>query len=348
MKGFFLSCLMCFVLVNCFGQKQQYKVVAVGFYNCENFFDTLHDPNKKDEEFTPSGTYHYTSDVYKSKQHNIATVLGKLGTDVTPDGAAIIGMAEVENDRVLSDLVEQPELKERHYKYAWFYTPDERGISTAMLYNPKYLTVLSSGPIHVATELLPAKRTTRDILHVYGVLAGDSVHILVNHWPSKSGGEAASAPGRKLAATTLKHYTDSLLANNPRAKFLILGDFNDNPNSEGIADILEAKAEKEDVKLGNIYNPWMNMYRRGLGTENYRGEWNLIDQIMVSGAFLDRKEEKWKFYNAEIGSRDFLTHNTGNNKGLPHRSFSLARRWDNGFSDHFPVLVYLVEKKQAD
>ena len=199
-KSFLLAVFVLF-FINCHAQKE-YKVLAVGFYNCENFFDTIHDPNKLDQETTPTGKD------YLQKQHNIATVIAALGKDVTPDGAAIVGLAEVENDNVLNDLIARPELTDRHYRYEWFYTPDERGISTALLYNPKYLKVLKSEPLHVATEKLPAKRPTRDILHVFGVLAGDTVHILVNHWPSKFGGEAASAPGRILAATVAKRIVD--------------------------------------------------------------------------------------------------------------------------------------------
>ncbi len=341
-----LSALLLLLFIRC-GAQSQYKVMAIGFYNCENFFDTIHDPNKHDEEFTPGGSYHYTGAVYKQKVHNIAQVMQKMGTDVTPDGAAIIGMAEVENDNVLKDLVAQPELSSRNYKYAWFYTPDERGISVAMLYNPKYLQVLGAAPVHVPLETIGQKRPTRDVLHVYGILAGDTVHILVNHWPSKSGGEAASAPGRRLAATVDKQLVDSLLGVSLQTKILILGDLNDNPDGEGVAKILCARANKEDVELKNIYNPWINMYKKGLGTESFMGEWNLIDQVMLSGAFLRNDNNKWRYYNAEIYNRDFLVNKIGTYKGLPHRSFTAAHNWDNGYSDHFPVLVYLVEKAPA-
>ena len=316
----------------------QYKVVAVGFYNCENFFDTIHDPNKEDQETTP------TPEVYMQKLHNIATVFQKMGTDVTPDGPAIIGLAEIENDNVLKAVIDQPEIKNRHYQYAWFYTPDVRGISTAMLYNPKYFTLLSSEPLHVPLESVGIKRPTRDVLHVYGILAGDTVHILVNHWPSKSGGEASSAPGRRVAAQVDKRIVDSLMKVNPNTKIMILGDLNDNPTSEGVIKILEAKADKAHVEMTDIYNPWINMYKKGLGTENFQGEWNLIDQIMISGALVKNPNNKWRYYNAEIFNKDFLIKKMGPGKGLPHRSYTITKVWDNGYSDHFPVLMYLVEK----
>ncbi len=325
-------------------QKKDYQVIAIGFYNCENFFDTKNDPKKQDDDFTPNGAYHYTEEVYQQKQHNIATVFQKIGTDITPDGAAIIGMVEVENDKVLSDVSQQPEIKNRNYKHVWFPTSDERGISTAMLYNPKYFQVLHAEPIKVDLNLVGQKRPTRDILHVYGVLAGDTIHVFVNHWPSKSGGEAESAPGRLLAASINKRICDSLLKLNPNTKIMLLGDLNDNPTSEGVIKTLNAKAEKNDVTLTDIYNPWINMYKKGLGTESYRGEWNLIDQIMLSGSLLKNNNNQWKYYKAEIFNKDFLINKLGEDKGLPHRSFTRAQVWDNGYSDHFPVLIYLVKE----
>ena len=336
----FLSVLLICVGVNAFGQ---HRVIAIGSYNCENFFDTIDDTAKKDEDFTPNGSYHYTEDVFRQKAHNIATVIAQMGTDVTPDGPAVVGLVEVENDFVLKTLISQPEIKGRNYQYCWFPTPDERGISTAMIYNPKYFKVLGSQPLHVPLESLGQKRPTRDILFVSGVLAGDTIYILVNHWPSKSGGEAASAPGRRLAATVVKRVTDSLLKNNPESKILIMGDFNDNPTSDGILKVLQSKSEKESLALTDIYNPWINMYKKGMGTEIYQGEWNVIDQIMLSGSFLKNDNKKWRYYKPEIFNKEFLVHKIGKDKGLPHRSFTASSVWDNGYSDHFPVLVYLVD-----
>jgi endonuclease/exonuclease/phosphatase family metal-dependent hydrolase len=337
--------VLCVILGLRAAAQEQLKVTAIGFYNCENFFDTIHDPNKMDYDFTPSGAYHYTSEVYKQKLHNIANVIQKMGTDVTPDGPAVMGLVEVENGNVLSDLVAQPAIAYRHYKYVWFYTSDERGISTALIYNPKYLQVLNSEAIRVPTETLKFKRPTRDILHVYGVLAGDTVHFLVNHWPSKSGGEAASEPGRLLVASIDKRIVDSLTEINPDTKIIIMGDLNDNPTSKGVVGVLKAKANIDDVEKKDIYNPWIKMYKKGFGTESYQGEWNLIDQIMLSGGFIKNHNDKWKFYKAEIFNKDFLVNKIGNNAGLPHRSFTIGNVWDNGYSDHFPVLVYLTEKK---
>lgn len=333
-----MTAVLAFSGLAAIAQKEHHKVIAIGFYNCENFFDTFDDPTKDDIENTPS------PEAYAQKLHNVATVFQKLGTDVTPDGPAIIGLAEVENDVVLKDVIAQPEIKNRHYNYIWFPTPDVRGISTAMLYNPKYFKVLTSRAIHVPLEELGQSRPTRDVLYVSGILAGDTVHLLVNHWPSKSGGESRSAPGRRLAAQVDKILIDSLMKANPNSKILLMGDLNDNPTSDGVINVLHAKADKKDVTPADIYNPWINMYKNGLGTESYRGEWNLIDQIMISGGFMANSNNKWQYYKHEIFNRDFLKNKIGKDKGLPHRSYTVNHVWDNGFSDHFPVVMYFVDK----
>lgn len=326
------------------GAQQKSKIIAIGSYNCENLFDTTDDPLKKDDDFTPKGAYSYTYDVYSQKLRNIADVLSKIGTDVTPDGAAIIGLVEIENDKVLADLIAQKEIRHRNYRYCWFPTPDERGISTALLYNPKYMRVLKAEPLYVPVEAIGWSRPTRAVLHVYGILAGDTVHVLVNHWPSKSGGEAATAPGRAVAAAVNRKFIDSLQAVDANAAVLLMGDLNDNPTSESVIKILQAKADRSSLASVDIYNPWIKMYKKGMGTECYRGDWGLIDQIMLTGAFLQNRDDKWQYYNAEIFNRPFLTNRIGSNKGTPHRSFTIAQVWDNGYSDHFPVLVYLVKK----
>ncbi|NCX95000.1 MAG: hypothetical protein EBX41_01075 [Chitinophagia bacterium] len=317
---------------------QQYKIIAIGFYNTENFFDTTDDPTKDDIENTP------TPDVYAQKLHNMATVFQKMGTDVTPDGAAIIGIAEIENDNVLKAVTAEPEIRSRGYRYVWFPTPDVRGISTAMLYNPRMFRLLSAEPHRVPLENLGQSRPTRDILHVCGILAGDTVHILVNHWPSKAGGEARSAPGRRLAAQVGKDLIDSLQRINPNVKVLLMGDLNDNPTSEGVVQVLKAKEKTDDLKPTDVYNPWIEMYKNGMGTESFQGEWNLIDQIMITGAFVHNKNNKWKYFKQEIYNKEFLVNRFGRDKGLPKRSYTINHVWNNGYSDHFPVLMYFMEK----
>jgi endonuclease/exonuclease/phosphatase family metal-dependent hydrolase len=325
-------------------QKHTYSVLAVGSYNCENLFDTEDDTTKMDEDFTPGGSYSYTPQVYHEKLQNIAHVIELMGTDVTPDGPAVLGLVEIENNRVLEDLVKEPVIQNRHYEFVWFPTPDVRGISNALLYNPKYFKVLNARHVTVPLESLGQSRPTRDVLHVTGILAGDTVHVMVNHWPSKSGGEAATNPGRNLAARVNKQVVDSLMATDPNSKIIILGDLNDNPTCHAVIDVLGASDEKDKTPKSGIYNPWIKMYRKGMGTESYHGEWNLIDQIMISEPFLTNKNKKWGYYKNEIFNKEFLINKMGKDKGLPHRSFTIGHVWDKGYSDHFPVLMYFIKE----
>ncbi|RYG51991.1 MAG: endonuclease, partial [Chitinophagaceae bacterium] len=171
-------------------QKQQYKVSIVGFYNLENLFDTIDNPHINDEEFLPNSPRQYNTRIYFDKLGRLSDVISQIGTDINPDGVALLGVAEVENDTVLHDLVRTSKLKDRNLKVCHYDSPDARGVDVGMLYNPKYFTVISSAPLYVQ---LPggAKDAyfTRDILYVKGLLDGDTTHVFVNHWPSRSGGE---------------------------------------------------------------------------------------------------------------------------------------------------------------
>lgn len=334
-------CLMLHLICPCLFGQSRHQVLAVAFYNLENFFDPADDPKKFDEDFTADGSYHYTQQVFHQKAHNLATVIQQLGTTLTPDGAALIGAAEIENDHVLDTLIAQPEIKDRNYRYVHFESPDSRGIDVALLYNPKYFKVLNAEALPVnISEYAEKGGRTRDILHVQGILLGDTVHVLVNHWPSRRGGEVASAPLRVLAAATAKRFIDALMSKNPNAKVILMGDLNDNPVNASILKTLNAKKDKSEVGASGLYNPWIEFYKKGLGTLVYENAWHLFDQIMLSGGLL-QSGNQWHYYKAEIFSKSFLINNSGAEKNAPHHSFA-SNNWINGYSDHFPVIVYLV------
>ncbi len=341
-----LALLLVWVLANpAIAQKATYKVGLIGFYNLENLFDTINDPNVNDEEFLPGGTKNYTGKIYLDKLNHLASVLSKIGTDLSPDGLSIIGNAEVENEGVLKDLVNEPLLKSRNYQIVHFDSPDERGIDVAMLYNPKYFTLIKKESLNVhLMNSDSTERKTRDVLFVYGKYDGEDIFVFVNHWPSRRGGEEVSAPGRARAAGVCKAKIDSITAKNPDAKIVVMGDLNDDPVSPSVAVVLGAKGEKNMVGKGGLYNPWVTPYKQGIGTLAYNDSWNLFDQIMVSEAFLNKSNPGYFFNKAEIFSRPWMLQTSGRYKGYPKRTFD----FDNyiaGYSDHFPTYIVLLKKQ---
>lgn len=329
------------ILIN--AQSNTYKVCAIAFYNLENLFDPADDPRKSDEEFTPSGANHYTQEVYKEKLHNMATVLSQLAIEKNPDGPAVIGVAEVENEKVLQDLVAQPELQSRHLRIVHFDSPDSRGIDVGLLYHPGYFTVLQARALPVDIIVEGKREYTRDVLYVTGITGADTIHIFVNHWPSRRGGEAATVWKRAKAAEVCRKVIDRLVKDNPTVRYIVMGDLNDDPPDPSITKTLGAVGSKQAVQPGGMYNPWSAFYKKGIGTLGHNDSWSLFDQIILSYGFIQPAAKGWQFYKAEVFNRSFLKSTFGKYKGYPHRSFS-GSTWVHGYSDHFPTLVYLVQQ----
>jgi hypothetical protein len=328
-----------------FAQKTEYKVGLIGFYNLENLFDTINDPNINDEEFLPNGVKNYTGAVYLDKLNRLASVISKIGTDLSPDGLSIIGDAEIENENVLRDLVNEPQLKSRNYHFVHYDSPDERGIDVALLYNPKYFTPVYSQPLPVhLMNTDSTERKTRDVLFVYGKYDGEDLFIFVNHWPSRRGGEEASAPHRANAAKVCKQKIDSITALNPEAKIIVMGDLNDDPVDPSVAVVLGAKGDRTQVSKGGLFNPWLDYYKKGIGTLAYNDSWNLFDQIIVSAGLLDRSQGGYFFHKAEIFSRPWMLQTSGRYKGYPKRTYDF-NNYMAGYSDHFPTYIVLLKRK---
>ena len=337
--------LFAFLLISSLqAQDKKYKVASIGFYNFENLFDTLDAPDIRDEEFTPEGSNRYTATVYKEKLHNLASVVSELGTDLTPDGLAILGVAEIENRSVLEDFVKQPEIADRNYQIIHFDSPDFRGIDVALIYQPKYFTPSSSKavPLKIFNEDGTTRRT-RDILLVSGTFDGEPLHIMVNHWPSRRGGESATQPYRNAGAQQCKDIADSLMQANPYAKIMIMGDLNDDPSSPSVKKILEAQRTKEKVRKGGFFNPMYEYFKQGIGSNAYRDAWSLFDQVIVSQGLLSKKVEGYKFHKAIVHNKKYLIQKTGRYKGYPFRTYSFGN-YIGGYSDHLPVYVYLLKE----
>lgn len=331
-----------------FAQKKDYKPIIVGFYNLENLFDTLDNPNVNDDEFTPKGFRNYNGKIYFDKLEKLSTVISQIGVEINPDGPAILGVAEIENDSVLHDLVKQKLIEKRNYQMVWYDSKDFRGIDVGLLYNPKYFKVIESNKLFVQ---LPSGSKdayyTRDILWVKGNLDGEIVHIYVNHWPSRSGGEKRSAPGRNAAAQVCKNHIDSIAKIEPNAKVIVMGDLNDDPINESVSKILGAKGKQEDVQKGGLFNPWVDMYKKGIGTLAYQDAWGLFDQIIISQPWLNKNQNGLFFYQQHIFFKEYMVENQGRYKGYPMRTWD-GNSYRGGYSDHFPTyLVFLKENKPA-
>ncbi len=319
-----------------------YRIVCVGFYNLENLFDTIDDPKKNDDAFTPGGANAWTGSRFREKIANLARVISELGTDITPDGAAILGLSEVENDHVVRELIQTPELIDRNYKVIHRESPDYRGIDNALIYQPKYFQPLN---IKTYTLTIPGLDNfkTRDQLLVSGILDQDTVHILVNHWPSRRGGEARSMPRRIAAAQLSRHIVDSLQQMQSGAKIIIMGDLNDDPKDPSIKKHLNVKGERQDLNPGDLYNPYERMHETGIGTLAYRDVWNLFDMIILSESLSGEEMDNYTLFKPFVYKKDYLIQKNGRYKGYPLRTFG-GGVYLSGYSDHFPVYVLLIKK----
>lgn len=342
-KLFFVFNLLLISLLS-FSQKNNYRVSLIGFYNLENLYDTVNNPMVDDEEFLPNSARQYNSHIYLDKLDRLSDVVSQMGTDITPDGLALLGVAEIENDTVLTDLARTPKLAKRKWKFVHYDSPDRRGVDVALFYNPKYFSVLHSEPLFVQ---LPGGSKdaffTRDILYVKGILDGDTIHVFVNHWPSRSGGEERSIPARAAAAGTAKKRIDSLMAINPATKIVLMGDLNDDPVSPSLTKIIGAKGKMADVKENEMFNPWYDMYKKGIGTSPYQDAWGLFDQVLISGAWLNKEQPGYHYSRQVLFNREFLVQKTGKYRGYSKRTWD-GITYNYGYSDHFPVYVMMLKK----
>lgn len=307
--------------------------VAVGFYNLENLFDTIHDEGKNDADFLPAGRYGWTSMKYEHKLANMAKVLAEMGTDYMPDGCAVIGVAEVENERCLTNLCAQAPLRQRGYQFAHVEGPDRRGIDCALLYNPKYFKMQTVELLpYVSKDTADADFTTRGFLLVTGKLLRERTTFIVCHLPSRG----KTAKYRNMGAERIRAIKDSLQAANKKLNIIVMGDMNDDPADESMTRYLGGVASREAVCDTTLWNPWTNVLAAGEGTLLYRGKWNLFDQILLSGSLLDKKG--LKYYNHMIFRRDYLIQQDGKFKGSMLRTHA-GGRWLDGYSDHLPTIV---------
>ncbi|GAA4803852.1 endonuclease/exonuclease/phosphatase family protein [Litoribaculum gwangyangense] len=340
-----LTLLLCGILIVTAQEKKTYKIHGIAFYNLENLFDPIDDPTKFDEASPIMELNTNKEEAYKKKIKNMARVIADIGKDVTNNAPALIGVSEVENREVLEDLINDSLLIDKDYGIVHYHSPDARGIDVALLYQKKLFTPIStsSHELKIYDDISRKRVYTRDQLLVSGNLEDDPIHIIVNHWPSRSGGEARSRPKRVAAAKLTKHLVDSLQVIDPYAKVFIMGDLNDDPTNSSVKDVLKAKKDRNKVGLKGIYNPYENFFKDGLGTTAYRDAWSLFDQILITKPLLEKDYSSYRYYKASIYNENYLITSKGQYKGYPFRSWSNGG-FSDGFSDHFPVCVYVIRE----
>lgn len=337
MKHFWFAVLVLLCAIPSHGQKS--KTITIGFYNVENLFDTINNPYKNDEEFLPSSKKKWNTERYDFKLNQISRVIHEMAGENGPD---ILGLCEVENKKVVEDLTQMPLLRSKGYGVIHFESPDERGIDVALLYKKKLFDIYTAYPVKV--KLGGAKKDyTRDIL-VCGFIhqkKGDTIWVMVNHFPSRSGGQAISEPKRIQAAQTLRSIADSILTQNYLAKIIAIGDFNDEYLDTSLRYILRSGIKKNQLNYSDFFNPVGLLKQEGFGTIMYKGEYELIDQIFLSyGLFNTGSIPAYKESSAQIFAPDWLKQQEGKYKGAPFRYYA-GDKYLGGYSDHFPVLLQI-------
>lgn len=329
-KNLILALFVVWSLNSCSSVKQslrkEYTVVS---YNVENLFDTVDDPAVPDEEFLPESEKKWDNERYQKKLNDIAKVISEINAKELPE---IIGLVEVENQTVLLDLINTGTLKNQDYAIVHEESPDYRGIDVALIYRRDAFTEIRHEAISVTFPDDPEFKT-RDILHVTGKIRNKVIHVFVNHWPSRIGGEEKTEPKRVLAAGILKKQVDQLLIADPEARIIIMGDMNDEPANMSLEQTLGTSAPDSGAKLVNLMMP--DKFA-GLGTYFYNGNWNMLDNLIISDGLIRGKNISIENNKGFIFSSDWMIFTNKTGDKTPNRTY-VGKKYVAGVSDHFPV-----------
>ena len=353
MKRFLLA-LSVLALLSACSIRSYDDAYVIGFYNVENLFDTEHDRGKSDQAFLPDGENNWTSDKYEKKLSNIASVIRAMA-EKNGRWHSLLGLAEIENDRVLEDLAAREEIAEAGYRFVHFESPDVRGIDCALFYRPDQFKVLEtrtlpydfntkSGIVFEKTPQEQREFKTRDVLFVRGELDGEPLAIYVCHWPSRTGEK-----GSDLRCRAAEIVRDDILKVEeawPGIKIVVMGDMNDNPEDECMAVWLHGRETIEEMEEGDLFSPFLRMHKDGFGSEEYHGEWNIFDCIFVNGALAAPEDGSLRILKSDlthygyIFNPPFLVQQEGRYAGTPFRTFS-GGQFINGYSDHYPTYIMI-------
>ena len=311
------------------------NVYTVAFYNVENLFDVYNNPSTFDEDFLPNSERKWTEKRYQKKLRKLGYAISRVGKNHSGKVPSIVGLAEVENKGVLTDLIHSKHLKDNNYNFVHYDSPDERGIDVALLYDTTKFTVLNSKNYRIELQRDHGGIDyTRDILLVTGLLNGEKVHLIVNHWPSRRDGADETEHKRLKTSNKVIEIISEIKESENEAKIIIMGDFNDDPSSKSLKQLLENH---------NLFNPMETLLSFTRGSLNHKFNWNLFDQILFTTNFFELNEDSHTFSHANIFDDVFLKQFKGKYKGNPFRTY-VGRRYKGGYSDHFPVYIHLKKR----
>ena len=339
LTAFLLILSSCCTLV--YGQtpKKTFKVACLAFYNLENLYDTIDDPAVDDAEFLPSGPNMWNSERYHIKIAHMTEAISQVGEEFVKGGPTILGVSEIENERVLIDLVNSPSLKPGGYEFVHYDSPDRRGVDVALLYKKKDFQVIGSHSHRLSVSWRNDFRS-RDQLVVCGLLDNEKIYVVVNHWPSRGNGPEY----RAAAAALTRSICDSIMNFETNPKIFVMGDLNDDPIDPSVFKVLNAKGDQKKMDDKQLFNPMYKMFKDGIGSLAYRDSWNLFDQIIVSIALTGDDKSTFKFYQARVFNKPFMVNQEGAYKGYPWRTFA-GGSFTGGYSDHFPVYLFIIKEK---
>ncbi|WP_243405607.1 endonuclease/exonuclease/phosphatase family protein [Porphyromonas loveana] len=314
-------------------------------YNVENLFDTYDDKEKDDNDFLPDGKMEWTEGRYNRKLRQIASVISEVGQDNWP---ALVALAEIENDTVMTNLIRRTHLGRQGYQYVMTNSPDNRGIDVALLYLPEQFQLVHKEEFRIHFRESKDKRS-RNILHARGRLAnGDLLDVFVGHFPSRRGGVGESDPDRHDAAQLLRDKSDEILKSRKNAYILIMGDLNSNPSEAPLIQTLRAQnslPKDGNASMSQLYNLTGNPVRQTPpGTTIYKGKWKQLDHIIVSGSFL-RSESRVRYRDGSVKNVVLprLVREAPYNVSriVPNRTYQ-GVYYRGGHSDHLPVVADFI------
>lgn len=300
---------------------------SIGFYNLENLFDPLDNDTTLDKDYTPNGVYAWDQDKYNRKIENISSVISRIGRMRSEVPPVILGVCEVENESCLQDLVVSDALKDFNYQYIFNRSEDSRGINVCFLYQKDYFNYIEHAHHPVSFEIDGKKEFSRDVVHVYGNLCGEMIHVILNHWPSRTDGTKKTDFKRTVASKKVLSIIQKINGRDPKSKIIIMGDFNDDPFGNSLKAFKSLK----------FNNPMEAFQQHKKGSVKYKGKWIMFDQILFNKS-LDQSEF-WHYQEAHIFVQPELIQKSGRYRGAPKRTF-IGTYHQGGYSDHFPVFIY--------